>query len=447
MRLATLRIPRNAGGGEYIRQTKTKGVAGSVGITDRGRVVEWLEGKGEHPNVVGTRSTTPPLPDSPSKPTSTPASAPRREKREHPFNAADFETCKRIKLQEIELKDRNSVLRGDKVNNFSNIKALLAARQKPKEPTKDAPRPDAKVGAKKAKNMHPIIVIPSSPTSLITMYNVKKFLEEASFEPSEGAKSRMIREGNLKVEDVIAVIRRRESEQPIKYYIVDSIEALSKFGQGGGGDPWDRVVCVLTTGQQWQFKPYKWSEPRQLFHNVKGMYIKWRNDTSQIKDWNVSTLEKKVHGWIWDHDSFSYTRSTTVASFVTGRIVNVVPADINYDGRLDMLLMALGKDGKQLDLSVHLGDGEGVNYSSPRVLPPSGLAHPILLDSDGNMKLNMLGLDPDGKMKLWRNNDDTSGTFTLVDSPLSSQACKLADPHSSAVVDFNGDCLAGTFIE
>jgi hypothetical protein len=48
----------------------------------------------------------------------------------------------------------------------------------------------------------------------------------------------MIREGNLKVEDVIAVIRRRESEQPIKYYIVDSIEALSKFGQGGGGDPW-----------------------------------------------------------------------------------------------------------------------------------------------------------------------------------------------------------------
>jgi hypothetical protein len=49
---------KNAGGGEYIRQTKTKGVAGSVGITARGRVVEWLEGKGEHPNVVGTRKHT-----------------------------------------------------------------------------------------------------------------------------------------------------------------------------------------------------------------------------------------------------------------------------------------------------------------------------------------------------------------------------------------------------
>lgn len=27
---------------------------------------------------------------------------------------------------------------------------------------------------------------------------------------------------------------------------------------------------------------------------VKGMYIKWKNDTSQVKDWNVSTLEASV---------------------------------------------------------------------------------------------------------------------------------------------------------
>ncbi|KDN33506.1 hypothetical protein RSAG8_13407, partial [Rhizoctonia solani AG-8 WAC10335] len=25
------------------------------------------------------------------------------------------------------------------------------------------------------------------------------------------------------------------------------------------------------------------------------MYIKWRNDTSQVKDWNVSTLEIDQH--------------------------------------------------------------------------------------------------------------------------------------------------------
>ena len=48
-----------------------------------------------------------------------------------------------------------------------------------------------------------------------------------------------------------------------RYYVVDSVEALNKFG----ADAWDRVVCVLTTGQAWQFRPYKWSEPRILFHH------------------------------------------------------------------------------------------------------------------------------------------------------------------------------------
>ena len=63
-----------------------------------------------------------------------------------------------------------------------------------------------------------------------------------------------------------------------KYYVVDGVEALQKFGQ----DAWyvrqvrksrlklttrDRVVCVLTTGQEWQFRPYKWQNPKILFRN------------------------------------------------------------------------------------------------------------------------------------------------------------------------------------
>jgi len=29
----------------------------------------------------------------------------------------------------------------------------------------------------------------------------------------------------------------------------------------------DRVVCVMTTGQEWQFNKYKWKEPKELFHH------------------------------------------------------------------------------------------------------------------------------------------------------------------------------------
>ena len=52
-------------------------------------------------------------------------------------------------------------------------------------------------------------------------------------------------------------------EKTLRYFVVDSTEALSKFG----ADAWDRVVCVMTTGQEWQFRQYKWSEPKELFHH------------------------------------------------------------------------------------------------------------------------------------------------------------------------------------
>lgn len=51
----------------------------------------------------------------------------------------------------------------------------------------------------------------------------------------------------------------------MRFYVVDGVEALSKFG--GIDDAWDRVVCVMTTGQEWQFRPYKWQEPKELFHH------------------------------------------------------------------------------------------------------------------------------------------------------------------------------------
>ena len=125
------------------------------------------------------------------------------------------------------------------------------------------------------------------------MHNVKRFLEEATyvilifysiidrqwlkfvktvrFEPSQDARARAASEGNMRPEDLIPIYRKRtsidtsgkETVTQAKYFVVDSVEALAKFGT----DAWERVVCVMTTGQAWQFRPYKWNEPRQLFHN------------------------------------------------------------------------------------------------------------------------------------------------------------------------------------
>jgi len=144
-------------------------------------------------------------------------------------------------------------------------------------------------------------MISSSPTSLITMHNVRRFLQESIFEPSTEARARAAAEGNSRAEDFIPIYRYRttidssgrETTTSQTYYVLDSTEALNKLG----GDAWDRVVCVMTTGQAWQFRPYKWNEPRSLFHHVKGIYVSWTNDppNTKIKDWNVTELKIDPH--------------------------------------------------------------------------------------------------------------------------------------------------------
>ncbi|EKM56121.1 uncharacterized protein PHACADRAFT_145235 [Phanerochaete carnosa HHB-10118-sp] len=311
---------KDMSGAEYMKQARESGLAvGFVSITERKSVVDWLEGKtSDLQNIVpaicesqAPESTTPPgspprgataLPSTPRAPRQMDSQA-SPTKRKHMPDLADVEVVKKIKLGEIELRDRNTVLHGVKPNNFSSVKTAFADKlKKLKETNKGGPvttpqTPDPKLQAKKARNLYPIIIISSSPTSLVTMHNVKRFLQDAFFETPHDARARAATEGNPRAEDVIAIYRRRttidssgrETETQMRYFVVDSAEALSKFGQ----DAWDRVVCVMTTGQAWQFKPYKWNDPKVLFHHVRGFYISLTTDppNPKIKDWNVTELK------------------------------------------------------------------------------------------------------------------------------------------------------------
>ena len=52
-------------------------------------------------------------------------------------------------------------------------------------------------------------MISSSPTSLITMHNVRRFLQDAVFEASQDARARAASEGNARPEDMIPIYRKR----------------------------------------------------------------------------------------------------------------------------------------------------------------------------------------------------------------------------------------------
>ncbi|KAJ9097174.1 hypothetical protein QFC21_004843 [Naganishia friedmannii] len=160
-----------------------------------------------------------------------------------------------------------------------------------------------------------ILLLSSSPTALITMWNVKRFLEDGVFEKSEQAKARQQAEGNRHLEDVIVIYRTiltpDGTERKIKYYAIESVDVLMKL-TGGGPEAWDRVLCVFTTGQAWQFKGYRWTDPKDLFQHLRGVYFQFSNDQPHvsIKDWKVTTFkidpyqrhtDKPTVGSFWAH--------------------------------------------------------------------------------------------------------------------------------------------------
>ncbi|KAL1719095.1 RNA polymerase II-associated protein [Schizophyllum commune] len=265
---------QGASGGEYMKQARENGMTvGMVSITERKAVLDYLEGRiDDHPSIIhkdagkGEGSAAAGATTSPQK------------RRHYVPDAKDVQIVKRMRQNEVELEDRSTVLRGQKLNDFTNLRNIYAEKlKKLKDSSKTgAAAPAPAVGLGKSKPSHqpkarvhgaPIILVSSSPTALITMYNVQRFLGEAVFETSQEARQKA---GNSRPPELIHIYRKVDvpsndgttamRQATRRYAVYDNAEKMPPDG-------WDRVVCVLTTGQAWQFRPYKWSEPRTLFHH------------------------------------------------------------------------------------------------------------------------------------------------------------------------------------
>ncbi|KAF9090233.1 accessory factor associated with RNA polymerase II [Mortierella sp. GBA35] len=129
----------------------------------------------------------------------------------------------------------------------------------------------------------PIIIVPAAITSMITMYNVKQLLEGQLAE---------VRSRNATKPARLVIERRQKANETQKtpYHVIDSTDNLRP-------EDWDRVVCVFTTGAEWQFKKWKWQKPVELFAQVKGFYAKWQDEQPKetIKTWNVEVLSLNRH--------------------------------------------------------------------------------------------------------------------------------------------------------
>ncbi|KAK7086442.1 accessory factor associated with RNA polymerase II [Halocaridina rubra] len=141
------------------------------------------------------------------------------------------------------------------------------------------PVPGQQSGKKPSRT--PIIIVPNSPTSLITMLNVKDLLQDMKFVSNEEKRAQ-----GTKRESEMLIQRVKDGGFTVPYRITDNPSKLSYAD-------WDRVVAVFAMGPAWQFKGWPYDgNPVEIFNRICGFHIKYEEMKvdSNIANWAVHVI-------------------------------------------------------------------------------------------------------------------------------------------------------------
>ncbi|CAA6658534.1 unnamed protein product [Spirodela intermedia] len=177
-----------------------------------------------------------------------------------------------------------------------------------------ASRPKMHLKGSKIGEGVPIILVPSAFQTLITIYNVKEFLEDGVFVPTDVK----VRGGMAKPECVTVQKKLSRDRVVAAYEVRDKPSALK-------AEDWDRVVCVFVLGKEWQFKDWPFKDHVEIFNKIVGFYVRFEDDSVEsakvVKQWNVKIIsisKNKRHQdraaalEVWDRlEAFMRSRSHT----------------------------------------------------------------------------------------------------------------------------------------
>ncbi|KAI3441976.1 CDC73_C domain-containing protein [Psidium guajava] len=130
----------------------------------------------------------------------------------------------------------------------------------------------------------PIILVPSAFQTLITIYNVKEFLEDGVFIPTD-VKAKQMKGPKP---DCVTVQKKFSRDRVVTAYEVrDKPSALKS-------EDWDRVVAVFVLGKEWQFKDWPFKDHVEIFNRIIGFFMRFEDDSVEsakiVKQWNVKII-------------------------------------------------------------------------------------------------------------------------------------------------------------
>ncbi|KAL8856542.1 MAG: hypothetical protein Q9178_006857 [Gyalolechia marmorata] len=230
------------------------------------------------------------------------------------------------RLQEIyngerRMGDRNSVLRGIKPTDFSRVRKIAETFLSRSRPSKSLTsvantslvslpgKPLINPGKPSShRRPDPIILLSPSASSLLRLSNIKSFLSEGLYTPPTTSTHANI----LHLTRLLPTI---DPHRPLRFILVDTPEQFKP-------DYWNRVVAVFTTGQTWQFKGYKWQDPRELFKEALGVYVGWRGEDlpASVRGWGRGVLSVGVEKWNPGQGTGGRWRDREVVEGVWGRV-------------------------------------------------------------------------------------------------------------------------------
>ncbi|KAI8815622.1 RNA pol II accessory factor, Cdc73 family-domain-containing protein [Fimicolochytrium jonesii] len=156
--------------------------------------------------------------------------------------------------------------------------------------TQARPTPHAKSSRHKTSDAPiPIIIVPSAPTARLTLWNVKQFLADTTYIPTQ----KFIDDGVPKPTQLTFERTLRSGHPgagvagfPRTYLVVDNADGVRM-------EDWPRVVGAFVTGQTWQFSRWKYRDPMLLFNKVKGFCLKYVDEAppGDVDKWPVTKLD------------------------------------------------------------------------------------------------------------------------------------------------------------
>jgi parafibromin len=142
--------------------------------------------------------------------------------------------------------------------------------QSAEPPKKKRKYPDA--------SLDPIILVPNANDAKAMLHasNAVKFLQDGEYVDDRSSRTRQFNVERNKF----------DGNGKVSYLVSDGSRMHAK--------DWDRVVCVVVNGTEWQFKsfPSELQTPANLFSRVKGYFLRYEDDPAPatVRSWNVAQL-------------------------------------------------------------------------------------------------------------------------------------------------------------